>query len=140
MSALDRLVFDSLQSALGASQLRQQVYANNIANAQTPGYKRQTVQFESILQSQLAAAGWGGTSGALPLAVSSPRDLSAAQTLGVVSPVVVTDNATGVGNNGNNVNIDAEMSALAQNQIDFGALTQELTDQFQLLKTAILGS
>ncbi len=141
MALLDSVLFSSLQSALQASQLRQEVYANNIANANTPGYKRQTVQFDNLLQSQLAALGMTpASSNNLPMAANSAQDLSGAVSFTPVTPIVTTDQATSVSNNGNNVNLNTEMSGLAQNQIDYAALVQELNDQFGLLRTAITGS
>lgn len=127
----------ALQSALDAAQLRQQVYANNIANANTPGYHRETVQFNTLLQQAIAQANGSGT---LSMLQNSPSDLSASQTLQNVTPVVTVDQNTAVSSNGNNVNLDAEMSGLAMNQIDTAAMVTELNDQFALLRTAILGS
>lgn len=138
MSTLDSLYMTSLQSALSAGQLRQQVYANNIANANTPGYKREVVHFNSLLQAQLAAVGLNAPSG-LPMLANTTRDLGGVTQFSNVNPVVATDTATQVGGNGNNVNIDAEMSALAQNQISYGALVQDLQDQFATMRTAITG-
>ena len=138
MSTLDSLYMTSLQSALGAGQLRQQVYANNIANANTPGYKREVVHFNSLLQAQLAAVGLNSPSG-LPMLANTTRDMGGVTQFSNVNPVVETDTATQVGGNGNNVNIDAEMSALAQNQISYGALVQDLQDQFATMRTAITG-
>lgn len=141
MSTLDSLLMTSLQSALQASQMRQEVYANNIANANTPGYKRQTVKFDSLLQAQLAKDGYlSGANRGLPMAANSPLDLGGLQGSAVVNPVVQTDTASSVSANGNNVNLNAEMSGLAVNQINYGALVQELTDQFSMLRTAIIGS
>ncbi len=138
MSTLDSLYMTSLQSALNAGQLRQQVYANNIANVNTPGYKREVVHFNSLLQARLAAYGLTSTPG-LQMFANSARDLGGATPFSSVNPVVATDAATQVSGNGNNVNIDAEMSALAQNQVDYGALVQDLQDQFATLRTAITG-
>ncbi|WP_245926251.1 flagellar basal body rod protein FlgB [Sulfoacidibacillus thermotolerans] len=142
---LDSLYMNAMQSALNASLVRQQVYANNIANVNTPGYKREQVHFDSLLQSQLAASGFSGSGSAkLPLEANNPRDLGGnyftPASLGAVAPVISTDTSTAVGPNGNNVNVDAEMSALAENQIGYGALVQDMNDQFTMLRTAILGS
>lgn len=139
VSMLDSVLFSSLNSALQAGQLRNQVYANNIANANTPGYKRQTVAFESLLQASL---GNGSTGSTLPMAANSPLDVAGVQGAyaGVVSPQVLTDTSSAVSSNGNNVNMDAEMSDLAQNQIDYAALVQEYNNQFTMLRTAIVGS
>ncbi len=140
LASLDSIVFSSLQSALQASQLRQEVYANNIANANTPGYKRQTVQFENLLQAQLNNVGLTPNgSSSLTMASNNSLDLTSTAPFTAVSPVVTTDQATSVSNNGNNVNLNTEMSGIAQNQINYAALVQELNDQFGLLRTAITG-
>lgn len=140
LSVLDSVLMTSLQSALNASSLRQQVYANNIANAQTPGFKEQSVHFNRLLQAQLKQVGVGA-SGALTMAANSPLDLSGVlSSPHSVNPVVVTDSATAVSSTGNNVNLGAQMSKLAENQLQYAALVQELNYQFAMLRTAILGS
>ena len=48
---------DVLDKAADAAYIRNDVLANNIANDSTPNYKRQDVQFESILQASLAGDG-----------------------------------------------------------------------------------
>lgn len=144
MSLLDGVALNSLTSAIQAGELNQQVLANNIANVNTPNYKEQSVQFAPLLQSALAAAGYNANgapgSAGLTMAADSPADLGGVFSPAViVNPVVTTDSSTSVSSNGNNVNLDAQMSALAENQINYGALVQELTDQFMMLKTAITG-
>lgn len=138
MSLIDSALWSSLQSALQAGQLRQQVYANNIANANTPGYQRQSVVFEPYLQAALSSVGLGGSS-QLPLATNNLADLGSGTTLGTVTPQVVTDQSTATSTNGNNVNIDSEMSQLAENQIQYAAVVQEINNQFSMLRTAITG-
>jgi flagellar basal-body rod protein FlgB len=138
MSLIDGAMWGSLQAALTAGQLRQQVYANNIANANTPGFKRQSVIFEPYLQASLAASGIGSSS-QLPMLTNNNADLSTNSTITNVQPQVVTDTSTSTSANGNNVNTDSEMSLLAENQIQYSAVVQEINNQFTLLKTAITG-
>lgn len=45
-----------LNKAADASWLREQTIANNLANADTPGYKRMDVDFESVLRSELGSS------------------------------------------------------------------------------------
>lgn len=143
VSTLDSIYMNSVSSAIAAGQLQQQVYANNIANANTPGYKEQGVQFTSLLQNALAAQGalpQGQGASALPMAANSTSDLSGASSASTyVSPVVTTDESTSTSGNGNNVNLNAQMSALAENQISYSALIQDLNDQFSMMQTAITG-
>lgn len=126
-----------LQNALGATRLRQSVYSNNIANVDTPGYKRQDVQFESLLQQamtdpQTSVDGNGYIPIAQPPAFNTSTSLA-------VQPTVVQDDTTVVQNNGNNVDVDAEMAKLAENQIHYNALVQDMTARFNRLKSAING-
>ncbi|MCL6515643.1 flagellar basal body rod protein FlgB [Alicyclobacillus sp.] len=127
---VDNAVFQLLQNALNAAQLRQQVYANNVANVDTPGFKRQDVVFEDLLQSALgAAAADGGVS-------PSPAAMAVALQ---VTPSVVRDGTSVMDNNGNNVDIDAEMAKLAQNQIRYNALVEDVRMRLDRWKTAIEG-
>jgi flagellar basal-body rod protein FlgB len=122
----DVVTFGLLNNALQAADLRQQVYANNIANADTPGYKRQDVQFESVLQSEMQT--------------TNPTDVSTNASLLDVQPTVVQDNSTSVSNNGNNVDVNSEMASMAENQIRYNTLIQEMQIRFSRLQEAITGS
>lgn len=122
----DGIAFQLLQNALQASSLRQQVYANNIANADTPGFKRSDVQFENVLQGVLQSGG------------NSLDSINASQALSVV-PQITTDTSSTIDNNGNNVNVDDEMVSIAQNQLRYNILTQDLQERLARLHTAITG-
>lgn len=128
---LDGVVFQLLQNGLNAAQLRQQVYANNIANVDTPGFQRQDVVFEDLLQYLL-----GPDPGREGAGSPSAADWTAALR---VSPQVVTDRVSVEDNNGNNVDIDAEMAKLAQNQIRYNTLVEDVRMRLDRLKTAIEG-
>lgn len=145
MSILDTVTMNSLTSAIQAGQLRQEIYSANIANANTPNYKEKSVQFESLLQNALQSAGFSAQgvpqSQSVFMQANNPLDLSGGFTgQATVAPIVTTDTATSVSGNGNNVNVDEQMSALAENQINYGALVQEMNDQFAMLRIAITGS
>lgn len=112
--------------ALNASALRQQVIANNLANINTPGYRRQVVHFESSLQAALAHR-------------DNPLAAPFAPSLSSVTPEVATVSSTSERTDGNNVDPEAENVALAQNAIKYDALVELTAVQFTNLKTAILG-
>lgn len=116
--------------------MRQQVYASNIANAQTPGYKRQDVQFETVLANAMSTPVAKIGERTIPISISNQPNL---QEIAQIQPVVVTDNQTKIGNNGNNVDIDSEMANLAQNQIRYNALVQDVQNRISRLRTAING-
>lgn len=109
-----------LQRALQAAALRQAVLAHNVANANTPGFKRSRVDFESHLQAALAAR-----------AAGEPADPAG------VAPVVAVEPGSVGRADGNNVDIELEMTQMAVNQIWHAALTRQVSDHFSRLRLAI---
>lgn len=107
-----------MQFALNSLSLREQVLANNIANAQTPNYSAQDVNFQDQLASILS-----GTT------TASPMDLGSV----VQSPDVTTSD------NGNSVGMEAEMSKMSQTDLLYNSLTQLTADRMSILKNAITG-
>jgi flagellar basal-body rod protein FlgB len=111
-----------LERAMSGAQMRQQVLANNLANANTPGFKRSDVDFHSALA---AAFGQGA---ATPAQIAQAR-------FGVS-----TDSATSMRMDGNNVDVDTEMANLSENSLDFQSLTSVLTSRIKILQNAIGGT
>lgn len=103
---LDNPLLTLLEKGLDASSLRQRVIANNVANVDTPGFKRSDVDFSAVLGEAL-----GRTATPLPLKLTSEQHLpgiaDSAQT------GVVVDQSTTLRNDGNNVDIDKEMTNVA---------------------------
>ncbi|HZP81733.1 MAG TPA: flagellar basal body rod protein FlgB [Chthonomonadaceae bacterium] len=126
---LDRLfggdTFVATTRALDAAALRHQVIANNLANVNTPGYKRQEVQFEA----QLARA----------LAQRDNPCVRACTPISAIKPQVVTINTTSMRNDGNNVDMETEMVQLAANTLTFEALSDRIAGYFSGLKAVING-
>lgn len=114
-----------LQQATDASWLRNTIISNNIANVDTPNYKRQDVQFETYLIEQLA----GGDS--MDSYVNN-MDLS------TLEPTIYTGNSNlSYRLDGNNVDIDTENAELAKNQIKYSVMTDAISQEFARLRTAI---
>jgi flagellar basal-body rod protein FlgB len=108
-----------LQRGMSGALLRQQVLANNLSNANTPGFKRSDVDFHSAL-----AAALGGDA-ATPASVQN------------TGFSVQTDTQTTMRADGNNVDVDAEMASLSENTLDYQAMTSVLTTRVKILETAI---
>jgi len=121
---------ETLRQALNAVALRQQVTAHNIANVNTPGFKRQTVQFEDQLQKALARAHTSG-------AVTHPRHLPVGAAAAPPRPRVVTDRTTSMRNDGNNVDVEREMAILADAETQYAALTQVVSARYRMLRSAM---
>jgi flagellar basal-body rod protein FlgB len=114
-----------LDKAADASAQRNIVINNNIANVDTPGYKRKDVQFESYLMSALAG------DNSLDKRVANAN-------LDSLDATVYTDNANlSYRLDGNNVDIDTESSYLAKNQIRYYALLDSMTQEFNRLKAVL---
>ncbi|HEY8496797.1 MAG TPA: flagellar basal body rod protein FlgB [Limnochordales bacterium] len=118
-----------LRQALNAVALRQQVTAHNIANVNTPGFRRQSVRFEDQLQRAKRRAAVSG-------ATTHPRHLPVG-TRSLVEPRVVTDTSTVMRNDGNNVDMEREMAVLAAAETQYAALTQVVAARYRMLRSAI---
>lgn len=129
---LDSPMLRALETGLDASSLRQKVLSNNVANADTPDFKRSDVDFRQILGEAL---GDPGTK--LPLKVTAPQHIQSAP--GGAQSAVVTDGSTTFRNDGNNVDIDREMANIAENGLYYNSVTQALTNQLGLLRMVIQG-
>lgn len=133
MDLLSGVSFDRLHGALKAASLRQQVLANNIANVDVPYFKRSDVVFEEILAQTMGA----GSRQALK--TTDPRHISGGGSGGVPAPKVVTEESTAINNSRNNVDIDKEMTLLAENQLRYNLFIQQINHQINMLRSGIQG-
>ncbi len=125
--------FSALQEGLDAASLRQQVIANNVANINTPGYKAQDVSFEDEFKQAL------DNTDEPQLKQTDPRHLPGVNPLSSVGINIQTLGGTSMRNDGNNVDIDDEMSKLAENNIRYNAMAQLMGTRFKMLNYAING-
>jgi flagellar basal-body rod protein FlgB len=120
-----------LEQALNAASLRHKVIANNIANVNTPGFKKSEVPFETHLQEALANK-------QLPLTVTHERHIEL-NPQAVTPPTARTLSDFSLRTDGNNVDIDIEMAELAKNNIYYDAVVQQLSRYFSNVKSVIKG-
>ena len=116
-----------LDKAADASWTREGLLANNIANNDTPGYKRQDIDFQTALRNEISRFKYSSLDKKI-------QDVD----LRKLNPDVYTDH----GNysyrlDGNNVDIDTEQVELASEQIRYEALTSSINSQFNCMKAAI---
>jgi flagellar basal-body rod protein FlgB len=107
----------SLQAAIRGASLRQTALAQNLANANTPGYQRKDVDFESSLRAAMA----NGT---------NPDSLQFG---------VTTDPSSPMQPDGNSVDIDVESSKLAENGLSYESLVSVSKGRIEILQSAIGG-
>ena len=121
-----------LEKALDASWLRNETISQNMANEDTPGYKRKVVSFEKYLDSAVADR-------KIPLRRTDPRHIDPALANDDPTEIKVeTDNeSTSVRLDGNNVDIDNEAASMAKNTIKYNVLIQTLNAGYGKVKSAI---
>lgn len=119
-----------LEKGLDASSLRQRVLADNIANVDTPGFKRSDVDFQKVL-----AGAMNDSSQPLALKQTLPGHLPGVNDSS--QNAVVKDANTSLRNDGNNVDIDQEMTNIAKNELYYNGLTRALSEKMGILRSVI---
>lgn len=114
-----------VENALQASSLRQRVLAHNIANVNTPGFKRARVDFERFLSEALRSKE----------GLDAREGLDAS--LGSIKGVRTVETSTWGRLDGNNVDVELEAVQIAENQIWYAALTRQLSDRFARMRMVI---
>lgn len=121
-----------LEKAISASWLRNEAIADNMANIDTPGYKRKDVNFQDYLKVAINKDSISGVI-AHPKHIPLNNDLISNGNFRITRDY----NDTTMRMDGNNVDIDAEMAEMAKNQILFNAYVTLLNKDFGLMRTAI---
>lgn len=121
-----------LEKALDAAWLRNEAITQNIANADTPGYKRKTVKFEEYLSQAVEGDGFTGIK-------SDKHHISVGKAnIDDIDAKVTQDNkSTSMRLDGNNVDIDSEMADMAKNTIKYNVLIQSMNASFRRIKSVI---
>lgn len=119
-------VVSGLEGALNRTSLQEKTISQNIANVDTPNYKAKKVVFKDEFDRQLKAKRTDSRQFGFS---ASPND----------GAYIVGETGTTVNNNGNNVDMDREMTDLAKNQIQYRALVTRLNSEFRQLKLVLKG-
>jgi flagellar basal-body rod protein FlgB len=133
----DDLTTAVLTSSLSGYNARNTALANNIANAETPGYKRVDVSFEAALADavdadrQRLARGEQGFTAFDGAGVTRETD--------EVAPNVMSVDTTTMRVDGGNVDPDDEMAKLSANQLASQTVVSLLDKRFSQFRMAITG-
>ena len=118
-----------LKAAADASWTREEVLTNNIANVDTPNYKRQDVDFTTYLRSALSR-----TNGGSSFLTNRVNNLN----YNDIAIKTYTDNSTlSYRLDGNNVDLSTENVELASEQINYNALIDSMNNEFSRFKTVL---
>ena len=119
---------DDIKKGLDAAWLRNEVLANNIANVDTPGFKRSDVDFKAILENEQSSSINMKTTRAQHFQNSNFHNYET---------TVYEDNKTTMRMDGNNVDIEYEAAELAKNTIWYNYLVQKISKEFSRIKKSI---
>jgi len=120
-----------LSKALDASWKRNEVITNNIANAETPGFKKSNVIFEDILKEQLSGIKLKG-------AITNSKHIGInGRNIKTFKYEVKTEDDFSTRLDKNNVDIDVEMAEKVKNEILYNTLTSRVQSGFQKIKSVI---
>lgn len=109
----------SLERLLDYSALKHKVIGQNIANADTKNYRRRDVEFKEILKSNLDE---------ITSMQNEKKELK-----------INVDEETPIISNGNNVDVNKEMSDMAENSIMFKFASKKLNAYYTTLQSVIKG-
>lgn len=127
-----------LSRGMEAASLRQGVIANNIANVNTPEFKRSEVLFEDMLAQELMGPS-KDKDGKLKMARTHEKHIGGpkAEKPFKAVPVVKKHTELTMRTDGNNVDIDEEMARLSQNQLYYQAMASSLSGYISDVKSVI---
>jgi flagellar basal-body rod protein FlgB len=121
--------FKTAKLSLNGLALRQQVISRNISNVDTPGYKAEDISFEQTVRQaiQKGESAAMTTTNVLHMQADEPLTgfVSQQRTGG-------TDRA-----DGNNVDIDTELTDMTETSVRYQAISQLISKKFSLLKTIV---
>ena len=122
----------ALTTALNFREMRQELISSNVANANTPGFKAKKMDFEEALARAL------DVDGHMQMGVSDERHHNVGNGgFNNLEPEIY-DNPNGVvSENGNTVDVEAEMAQMAENKLMYDALVQLINKKMGIMKYAI---
>jgi flagellar basal-body rod protein FlgB len=118
-----------LEKALDASVMRNDAISQNIANVDTPNYKKKVVRFEEVFNELAGIQGQVSNRRHMPIGDGNHS---------LVQPQLEEANSWGVARlDQNEVDINVEMAEMAKNTIKYNALIQRLNGSLTKLKSVI---
>ena len=126
--------FNYLPRAMTAANIRHEIISNNIANVNTPNYRKSVVEFEDLLARELYGE---EPDGKLKMTRTHDKHLPFKPFDFHATPTIIQDNTTIMRTDDNNVDIDIEMASMAKNQLYYNTIVTELSSHVARIKNAI---
>ena len=122
------------EQALGLRAQRAEVLANNLANADTPGFKARDIDFKAVLGGQMNSQGMGKS---LEMQTTNGQHLPHGQLGGPDALLYRTPSQPSM--DGNTVDTQEEMAEFMKNTLQYQSSFQFLSGRFKSLNNAIRG-
>jgi len=122
---------DNINRGLDASWTKNEIISSNIANIDTPGYKRKTMDFTNLLNREIKSQ--------LNLKNTRMKHIKEQPSSDYLGLIGVDNSTTALRTDENNVNIDTEMAEMSKNIIYYNVLSQRASNEISKLESAIRG-
>ena len=132
---VDSMNFNYLPRGMTAASIRQEIISHNIANVNTPNYRKTNLEFEDLLAREIY--GEEPQEGKLQMMRTNDRHLPHKPLDYHAEPTMVEDMTTIMRTDDNNVDVDIEMATLAKNQLYFNALATQLGNYVTKMRNVI---
>jgi len=110
-------IFDIIGAGIKAESVRQKTIANNVANLQTPGYRRVDVKFQDLLAKAMESSG----------------DVD----LNEIEAEIYQPNETAIKSNGNDVVLEKEVGEMVKNSLRHKAYIRLLQKKYEQISLAM---
>ncbi|MDT9721145.1 flagellar basal body rod protein FlgB [Paenibacillus sp. ClWae2A] len=122
------------ESLLQALTAQHNAITNNIANADTPNYKKKTVEFQEELRRIVE----NGKTDQLAMKRTHNKHFPVSDPNSpIVQYRIVENNETTMNNNNNNVDIDKEMADLSENQLMYNYMVDRVSGHYKKMKNLL---
>lgn len=125
-------IINLMSQGLDGSLKRQKALSNNIANVDTPNYKRKDIDFVSALRQESRQL----NKSSIALKTTNDSHISIGKELNTRSTKSFLENSS-YRNDKNNVDIDVEMAEVAKNGLYYNTLSKQINEQFKIMKNII---
>lgn len=121
---------DLMRKLLDVKLKRHELLSNNLANVDTPGYKRTDISFEGVLRDSL-------NNRSISLTLTNDKHIKARKQLKDIEPKIYRQQDYSFRNDENNVDIDKEMVEMVKNTFSYNIISDQVQKNFKILQTAI---
>lgn len=125
---------DLLERGLNAASVKRKVLTDNIANVDVPNFKRSEVTFEANLKRALESE-YSQKMNAVPTLITDDRHFEFFKSLDYrdVKPKINIDYLTRMRADGNNIDMEKEVTEASHNQMSYAMMVERLNQNYKLL-------